>query len=250
MIDATAEKRSDDEVYTLMDSQGLPYNWEALELQWRYMYETQLKVSPEELPLVITMPATNGKPDMSILERYYELAFDKLKVPVFQIVIEPLAIALSMGKSSAFVIDMGASGCNVTPIIDGIVVKNAVVRSKFGGDFLDYQVHEKLAPMIKEENDMENMADEEKSSTDVWHEANTWIQQFKSTMLQVSEKDLIELERYYKEQAEIFARQQGAVEADGPTTPVHGINGEPQQPTAAEEKLSIQTFKQDHHPRL
>ncbi|CAI4054813.1 hypothetical protein SUVZ_16G3130 [Saccharomyces uvarum] len=230
MIDATAEKRSDDEVYTLMDSQGLPYNWEALELQWRYMYETQLKVSPEELPLVITMPATNGKPDMSILERYYELAFDKLKVPVFQIVIEPLAIALSMGKSSAFVIDMGASGCNVTPIIDGIVVKNAVVRSKFGGDFLDFQVHEKLAPMIKEENDMETMADEEKSSTDVWHEANTWIQQFKSTMLQVSEKDLIELERYYKEQAEIFARQQEQLKQMDQQLQYTALTGSPNNP--------------------
>ncbi|CAI6821315.1 AAC_HP2_G0054650.mRNA.1.CDS.1 [Saccharomyces cerevisiae] len=230
MIDAAAEKRNGDEVYTLVDSQGLPYNWDALEMQWRYLYDTQLKVSPEELPLVITMPATNGKPDMAILERYYELAFDKLNVPVFQIVIEPLAIALSMGKSSAFVIDIGASGCNVTPIIDGIVVKNAVVRSKFGGDFLDFQVHERLAPLIKEENDMENMADEQKRSTDVWYEASTWIQQFKSTMLQVSEKDLFELERYYKEQADIYAKQQEQLKQMDQQLQYTALTGSPNNP--------------------
>ncbi|QLG71488.1 hypothetical protein HG535_0B05300 [Zygotorulaspora mrakii] len=203
MLDETEKNESTSNVYTLIDGRGYPYNWEDLEAQWRYIYEEHLKVSPAELPLVISVPASNGDTDMKIMEKFFDLAFNKLKVPILQILIEPLAIALSMGKSSALVVDIGARGCNVTPIVDGTVVKSGVMKSKFGGDFLDYQITN--SEFFNKEYDATNL-----SSCEMWFSSNTWLQQFKSTMLQVSDKNYSELERYYELQRQQQQQQQQA----------------------------------------
>lgn len=177
------------EVFTIMDSRGCPYNWEALEQQWRWIYEQVLEISPEELPLVITVP-----PDLSAGTRskYLELALEKLKVPVFQMVVEPLAISLSLGRNTSLVVDIGASKITVTPIIDGSVVKPAVLRSKFAGDFLDYQVAENLKNSLPIEPAGEDSKVPE--SFKYWESSRTWIHDFKATMLQVSPSKIQELE--------------------------------------------------------
>ena len=211
------------EIFTTVDDNGIPYNWTIIEEQLKYIYENELKCDSKDLPLVITVPHLKSELANKVIERYFNLAFNKLNVPVFQIVIEPLAIALAMGKTSALVIDLGSSGCNVTPIVDGTIVKTSVMRSRFSGNFLDYIITEKLNNLLKSENFQMTDSDgdlilsnndsttrtlEAKDSVDIWYESNTWIQDFKINMLQVSDKELPELERYYKEQAEIQIRQQ------------------------------------------
>ncbi|CAB4252137.1 similar to Saccharomyces cerevisiae YPR034W ARP7 Component of both the SWI/SNF and RSC chromatin remodeling complexes [Maudiozyma barnettii] len=214
------------EVFTTVDENGIPYNWSVIEQQLKYIYDTQLKCDPQDLPLVITVPHLKSELANKVLERYFDLAFTKLNVPVLQIIIEPLAIALAMGKTSALVIDLGSSGCNVTPIVDGTVVKTSVMRSRFAGDFLDYRITQRVEDIVKKkknsssssevidaEGDInisteDNNSSNYKDSVDVWLEANTWIHDFKMNMLQVSDKELPELERFYKEQAEMQIRQQ------------------------------------------
>lgn len=191
MLDEAQRNDPGANVYTVIDSRGLPYNWDALEAQWRYIYETHLQTNPEDLPLVISVPATSAELDMKVVENYFELAFAKLKVPTMQIVVEPLAVALSMSKSSALVLDLGARSCRVTPIIDGTVVKSGVMRSKYAGDFLDYQVTELLKDSVARAE----------GSCSIWYNSQTWVQQFKATMLQVCDKNLLELQRFHEEQA-------------------------------------------------
>lgn len=191
MLDEAQKNDPSSNVYTIIDSRGLPYNWEALESQWRYIYESHLQLDPSQLPLIISVPASSSEIDSKIVQKYFELAFDKLKVPTLQIVVEPLAIALSMSKSSALVIDIGARECKITPIIDGTVVKSGVMKSKFAGDFLDFQVTELLKDKLPPAE----------SSCQMWYNAQTWIQQFKNTMLQVCDRNLVELQRFHEEQA-------------------------------------------------
>ncbi|CAR29796.1 ZYRO0G17182p [Zygosaccharomyces rouxii] len=191
MLDETQENDPNSNVYTIIDSRGLPYNWEALESQWRYIYEKQLQIDPSELPLIISVPASSSEVDMKIVHKYFELAFEKLRVPTLQIVVEPLAIALSMSKSSALVIDIGARECKITPVIDGTVVKSGVMKSKFAGDFLDFQVTELLKDRLPPAE----------SSCQMWYNSQTWIQQFKNTMLQVCDRNLVEVQRLHEEQS-------------------------------------------------
>lgn len=190
------EKQEPCEVYTIIDKNGLPYNWDALEAQWRYLYQHELQVDPQDLPLVISVPATHAELDPQVVESYFELAFHKLRVPALQIVVEPLAVALAMGKSTALVVDVGARGTTVTPIVDGTVVRSGVMKSRFGGDFLDYQVAQLLEEPLGS------------SSREAWYNSATWIREFKSTMLQVCDKSLVELERYHRDQLQLQQQQQ------------------------------------------
>ena len=253
---APQDKRDSDDqlnVYTIIDERGVPYNWDALECQWRYIYEQCLQCDPSSLPLVITVPHMKDEVSVAVMEKYFDLVFNKFKVPVLQVVIEPLAVALSIGKTSALVVDMGSSGCSVTPIIDGTIVKSSVMRSKYGGDFLDYEIHKAVSRLLESEGrvgerlegkkekegkpeeidgsevDAEGdlkMGDNDATSADtntlsgiqqkatapdslqVWSESNTWMQDFKMTMLQVSDRDFLEIEKYYAEQTEMLIKQQ------------------------------------------
>lgn len=206
-----AKAKSDAEVYTIIDENGIPYNWEALEKQWRYIFEKQLKCNPSEYPLLITVPTIKDELSTYIVEKYMDLAFNKFNIPVLQIIIEPLSIALAMGKNSALVVDIGSHGCNVTPVFDGTVIKNSIMKSKFGGDFLDYQISELFKGKLTQdkEGDTVNMEDgSTKRSIDIWLESNTWIKDFKVNMLEVSDRNLIEIEKYYQEQSDMYIQQQ------------------------------------------
>lgn len=208
------------QVFTIVDNQGLPYNWFAMEKLFKHIYQHDLKVDPSELPLVITLPSmTNRELETKIVENYMELAFEKLKVPVLQIVVEPLGTMLSTGKSSSLVIDIGASGCTVTPIIDGTILRNCIGRSRYAGDFLDFQVSKKLEELrdkINKDDDGDDIMGEENnetskqdiSSLEVWLNANTSIHEFKTTMLTLFDKDLTEVEKYYEEQMKLYQQQQ------------------------------------------
>ncbi|CAR22018.1 Arp7p [Lachancea thermotolerans CBS 6340] len=182
----------DGPVYTMMDAQGVPYNWDALEKQWRWICEERLGCRLEETPVVATVA-----PDLpdAVRAQYLEMALGRLKIPVFQLVVEPLAVALSLGRNTALVVDVGAAKSTVTPIIDGTVVQTAVARSKFAGDFLDMQVNElltKIAPIKdEEEGDPNNRKD---PSLTLWRNSRTWIQEFKTYMLQVAPSRLQDLD--------------------------------------------------------
>lgn len=179
------------DVYTLFDNHGLPYNWEGIEKQWRYIYKEKLNCSPEDHPLLVLSPViTKDKKETEkqVREAYQKLAFEKLNVSAFYLAYEPLAVSFSLGKKSSLVVDIGANSCQITPIIDGIIIKEAVMKSKFAGDFLDYQIMKKL-----------NLGLDAQGSIESWYNSNTWIPEFKKSMLEVSDRKLQEFIRFYEE---------------------------------------------------
>ncbi|CCH61589.1 hypothetical protein TBLA_0F00450 [Henningerozyma blattae CBS 6284] len=184
-------------VYTLYDNNGLPYNWEGIAKQWEYIYKEQLKCDMTEYPLLALMPVI-GKDkkelEKQIKEEYYKLAFEKFRIPILYLIPSPLAIAFSLGKKSALVVDIGAKTCQVTPILDGTIIKDAVMKSKFAGDFLDYQIMKKLN-LIETSTDANNKID----SLKIWLQSNTTILDFKRQFVQVTDRKLQEYQRYYED---------------------------------------------------
>ncbi|SCU83571.1 LAFA_0D04390g1_1 [Lachancea sp. 'fantastica'] len=179
-------------VFTIMSPEGVPYDWDALEQQWRWIIETKLGANLEETPLVVTVA-----PDMTPENRnqYLELALGKLKVPVFQMVSEPLAVSLSLGRNTALVVDIGAAKATVTPIIEGTILSSAAIRSRFAGDFLDFQIHETLKSQISGDQEKEEEGTTTRCpSFSAFRNSRTWIQEFKAYMLQVSPSKLQEMD--------------------------------------------------------
>ena len=139
------------ELLTILND-GLVYNWEALEANWRYVY-SKLKVDPSELPLVITEEIWNNKRNRTKL---CELAFEKLGVPVFAIVKTPLAVTYGVGRSTSLVVDIGAATTSVTPVVEGTVLYKGAIHTRFAGEWLNLHVrnylqHESTAPALEDQ---------------------------------------------------------------------------------------------------
>jgi actin-related protein len=50
--------------------------------------------------------------------------------------VAPMLDAFLHGRQTELVVDIGASGCCVTPVVDGLLLKQAQRRNRRGGDWL------------------------------------------------------------------------------------------------------------------
>lgn len=70
--------------------------------------------------------------------------FEKYKVPAFFLVKNAALAAFANGRSTALVIDSGATHTSAVPVLEGCVISNAVVKSPLGGDYLNLKAKEML----------------------------------------------------------------------------------------------------------
>jgi actin-related protein len=68
--------------------------------------------------------------------KYIELLMESLDATSAFLAPAPMLAAFSMGRQTALVVDIGAGGCRVTPIVDGLILKQSQRRSGRGGDWL------------------------------------------------------------------------------------------------------------------
>ncbi|XP_022834585.1 actin-like protein 6A [Spodoptera litura] len=78
-------------------------------------------------------------------EKLAELLFEKYQAPAFFLVKSAVLAAFANGKSTALVVDAGASQTSAVPVIDGYALVNAAVRSPVGGDHLAAQAKHMLS---------------------------------------------------------------------------------------------------------
>lgn len=123
------------EIYLLLHD-GLVYNWDHLEDNWRYIWD-RLKLR-DRYPLVVTEAVWNTKQNRA---KTAELAFENFDVAALNVLKNPLCVTYGLGKSSGLVVDVGAAVTSVTGVVDGNVLAKLVVHSKFAGDFLNYRVY-------------------------------------------------------------------------------------------------------------
>ncbi|KAL7558222.1 hypothetical protein ACA910_017163 [Epithemia clementina (nom. ined.)] len=65
-----------------------------------------------------------------------EMLMEKFDCPAMFIAPAPMLAAFSHGRQTALVVDMGAGGCRVTPVVDGFLLKQSQRRNGRGGDWL------------------------------------------------------------------------------------------------------------------
>lgn len=173
-------QRSKGNIYQIFGSDGLPYDWNAFEKLVSWIYNTQLHCKFDEFPLLITIPPNINN---VVKSQLLELFLLKLNVCVIQLIPEPLALTLSLGRNTGIVVDIGGGRVCVTPVTDGSVINSGVLQSKFGGDFLDWQISQLV----------DDNVDDSKSSLKYWQNSRTWIQEFKINMLEISSMRLDDL---------------------------------------------------------
>jgi len=67
---------------------------------------------------------------------YTELIMESLDGSSMFLAPAPMLAAFSLGRQSALMVDVGAGGCRVTPVVDGLVLKYSQRRNGRGGDWL------------------------------------------------------------------------------------------------------------------
>lgn len=181
---------------------GMIENWDFFEKVIDYSYAKIIQSESEYHPVLFSESPWNQRPKR---EKLMEIMFEKYKVPAFFLVKNAALAAFANGRSTALVIDSGATHTSAVPVLDGYVISNAVVKSPLGGDYLVLRARELLeaqgidltpASMIASK---EVVRDKDKAKyvkkpisfapTNSWmaYMSKRTIQDFQQTVLQVSE---------------------------------------------------------------
>ncbi|XP_038217834.1 actin-like protein 6A [Zerene cesonia] len=131
------------EVQTYMKD-GQIDNWDLFEKMLDYCYNKVIRSPSEHHPALFTEAVWTTRPAR---EKLAELLFEKYQAPAFFLVKNAVLAAFANGKSTALVVDAGASQTSAVPVIDGYALASAAVRSPVGGDHLAAQAKNMLNNM-------------------------------------------------------------------------------------------------------
>ena len=68
--------------------------------------------------------------------RLTELLMESMEAPAIFLAPTPMLSSFCFGRQTALVVDVGAGGCRVTPVVDGLLLQHAQRRNGRGGDWL------------------------------------------------------------------------------------------------------------------
>lgn len=123
------------EIVSMMKD-GMIDDWDMFERIAEYTYKQRLHALPEHHPILMTECPWNTRVKR---EKLLELMFEKFNVPAMYICKNAVLAAYANGRSTAMVVDSGATHTSAVPVHDGYVITQGIVKSPLGGDFLTMQ---------------------------------------------------------------------------------------------------------------
>ncbi|KND04519.1 uncharacterized protein SPPG_00248 [Spizellomyces punctatus DAOM BR117] len=123
--------------------EGVVEDWDVYETLWDHAF-SRLRVESSEHPLLLSEPSWNPRESR---EKLIELAFEKYDVPCFYLARSAVLSAFAAGRSTALVLDSGGSMTSAVPVVDGFVLKKAIQKQPFAGNFISNQAQLYLKEM-------------------------------------------------------------------------------------------------------
>jgi actin len=120
---------------------GLIEDWEHMIRIWQYCFNYELKVDPQEHPVLLTEHPTNTR---KIREETMEIFFEKFKVPVFFMANQSVLSLYALGSTTGLVLDCGEDSTTAVAVFEGYSIKNSVVQSDIGGGMLSNHIRHVL----------------------------------------------------------------------------------------------------------
>ncbi len=115
---------------------GLIVNWDGMEKLWRYSFYEELRVAPEEHPVLLT--DSPGNPKFS-RERMTQIMFEDFNVPAMYVQNKAVLSLYASGRTTVRVLQSGDGFTCVVPVYEGYSLRHAVVPQDIGGSYLtDY----------------------------------------------------------------------------------------------------------------